>query len=665
MNAEEVEQLKINLATRWMDPANRVEDIFRVRTSRGKVIPMVLPEPHKNILRDGILGKARELVDKGLRFNSVINKGRQIGFSTLFAAEAILTAEDFPNTNIYYIADDMSQTADFLDKVKQLAHDANFYPKELGGGPIINGQDLTKTFEKTINGSHIVGLSGRAKSGKRGKNAISVYWDEAAWCISVHNEQEEIWDTILHFTKQGGQTRIGSTPRTTDDKFWNFYSKSDEWGMKSYYRPTIENWKELDLKSPLYIDLNNERRKMFQYPILTDEEKQKYIDSYKDNPRYVIDKVEEKIYQKNVIIPYPWVKLEELEKERTDYEKFLQENLGISVDEKWKLIPSEWIYRNVYASKGWSDRKRSKNPFYMLVDIARVHDVTAISIVEKCEGDICYERMLYQTQEHYDVQVEEMWDLFCKFKPQKISIDNTGHGIVIGDLLEKKLRINGYPPSTLNRVNFGTGTKEVMAEGFKSLVQMDRYKFLNATKLHQESIRHVERVEREILPTHVRYSGKKWGRDDFFWSKAQIVYFTNMYMPSPKQSFGKVKISNIMGYTAPDVNNIVKDNSITQIREENIKKDKEDTDVWRLLKMKNIGKAIKELTAGLVDCPKTGKEEKPVFCTGCDREDCMYYDSMKKLCELAHVKPKEIWEKQKEYEVVVNETKNDDRKINP
>jgi len=259
---KDIEQLKFNLAERWLNPVLRVEDTFRVRTSRGEIIPLKVPEPQKEVLRDGILGRGRKLVDKGLTFKSVLDKGRQIGFSTIAAAETILIAEDFPNTNIYYIADDLDQTIDFLDKVTQLAKDANHYPKELGGGPILNIQDLNKTTTKTINNTKIVGLSGRAKGGKRGKNAIHVIFDEMAWAISVRNEQQEVWDVIQYYVRQGGSVRLQSTPRTTDDLFWKFYSKPHEQGMKAYYCPVITNWKDLDLKQPLHIDLNNDRRIM-------------------------------------------------------------------------------------------------------------------------------------------------------------------------------------------------------------------------------------------------------------------------------------------------------------------------------------------------------------------------------------------------------------------
>ncbi len=640
-----VQELKLKLAKKWLDPVARAEDIFRVRTSLGEVVPLVIPEPQKEILRDGILGRGRKLVDEGLTFKSVCNKGRQIGYSLIAAVETILIAEDFPDTNIYYIADDLDQSIDFLDKITQLAKDANHYPEELGGGPILNVQNLEKSLSKKINGTTIKGLSGRAKGGKRGKNAIHVIFDEMAWAISVKNEQQEIWDVIQYYVRWGGSVRLQSTPRTTDDLFWKFYSKPHENGMKSYYCPVITNWKELDLKQPLYIDIDNERRVQKQFAPLTKEEIKTLIETYSKNPRYTVDLKKREIYQKGAIIPYPWVKLEELEKQRYDLEKFMQENLGVSVDEKYKVIPSEWIYRNIIDEPEWEDRRNSKNPFYILVDLAQEHDITAITIVEKLPGEIVIERKLDTSQEKYDVQAERIWSHYNAFKPQYISIDNTGHGRVVGDLIEKKLRMASLPLSILHRVDFTSSSKEVMAVGFRRLVQADKYKFLNDNDIHRQSIRHVERVEKEVLETNIRYSGKRWGRDDFFWSKAQIVYFTNLLLPPPAAFFGKVKIKPFgMGL---ELN--TKGKPITEYERAKDEIEKKQPTLRDISKARAIGKVINELGLGAITCQKVSDTRTPLFCTGCNKEDCMEYDYMKKICDMAGVMPETIWNKQKKY----------------
>jgi len=644
MTKEEI--LKYQLAQRWLNPADRAEDIFRVRTSLGKLIPLKLPEVQREMLRDGILERARPLIDQGLTFKSVLDKGRQIGFSTLAAVETILIAEDFPKTNIYYIADDLDQTIDFLDKVTQLAKDANHYPEELGGGPILNIQELGKSLSKVINDTKIMGLSGRARGGKRGKNAVHVIFDEMAWAISVRNEQEDIWDIIQHYVRQGGSIRLQSTPRTTDDLFWRFYSKPEDYGMKAYYCPVITNWKSLDLNQPLHIDLDNKRRVLKQYGVLEESEIKSLKEKYNNNNRFIVDEKKKEIYQKNVQIPYPWVKLEELEKQRIDLEKFMQENLGVSVDEKYKVIPSEWIYRNI-TTDAEQESKCSKNPYYILVDIAQEHDITAITIVEKTADETVVERKLDTSQEKYDIQVERIWGHFLNFKPQHISIDNTGHGRVIGDLLERKLKNNSLPTSILHRVDFTSPSKEVMAVGFRRLVQADKYKFLNDNEMHKQSIRHVERVEKEVLETNVRYSGKRWGRDDFFWSKAQIVYFTQLFMPAPSASFGKVK-SAIYGQ---QINlHPIPQTDFEKVRDD-INKQPTQKDISRA---QSIGRIITELSLGAVHCPKINDVKAPLYCTGCDWIECMEYEYVLKVCESGGVAPDSVWQKQRKYKRETN-----------
>lgn len=635
----EIQQLKERLAKRWLNPTNRIQDIFRVRTSLGKLVPLIIPKPQQQILQEGLLGKAKLLVDSGLTFMTILNKGRQIGFSTLAAVEAILVAEDYPNTKIYYIADDFDQATDFLDKITQLARDANHYPEELGGGPILNVQDISKSLSKTINNTEITGLTGRT-GGKRGKSGIMVIWDEVAWCISRKGEQQAVWDTILYYTRQGGYVRLQSTPRTTDDLFWKFYTKPEEYGMKSYYCPVIENWKEVDLKHPLYIDLDNGRRALKQNLVLSTDEINQLKTTYQSKNNYLVDETNKEIRQVNVKIPYPWVRLEELEKQRVDLEKFMQENLGVSVDEKYKLVPSEWIYRNITDEIEQEDRGISKNPYYILVDLAQANDITAITIVEKLPDETVVERCLDTSQETYDVQVERIWTHYQSFKPQYISIDNTGHGRVIGDLLEKKLRMAGLPLSILHRVDFTNSSKEVMAVGFRRLVQADKYKFLNATELHRESIRHVERVEKEVLEMSTRYSGKKWGRDDFFWSKAMIVYFTNLLMPSPVAEFGKVRFEPL----GESISFGPQPTEMEKLKEEMVKPTIRD-----IARVQAIGKVIAELSWGAVDCPKVREARKPLFCCGCNKEDCTEWDYMKKVCEMVKVEPLDVWEKQKVY----------------
>ena len=47
------------------DPVQAIQDIFNVRRADGTPVPLKLPEPQKQIIRDGILGNAYEHVKNG------------------------------------------------------------------------------------------------------------------------------------------------------------------------------------------------------------------------------------------------------------------------------------------------------------------------------------------------------------------------------------------------------------------------------------------------------------------------------------------------------------------------------------------------------------------------------------------------------------------------
>lgn len=565
LNDEEILQLKLDIAKRWVDPINRMQDIFNIRNSRGELLPYVVPEPQRVMIRDGILGKARQQIKQGISYISVTNKGRQMGFSVINAAEAVLIAEDYPNTMIYYVATSIDQAKDWMEKMQQLINDSNHWPEELGGGPMLNIQNVKKIFEKQINDTYIVGLA--ANPGTiRGKTAIAVYFDEAAWALRTKDLAWETWKALKYFISQGGQGRIQSTPRTSDDKefFWGTYNKAKEkkGGFVGYECPVIENWQDLDLTEPLYIELDNDMREMQGFEPFTIEEKKDLRKQYKDKNGF---EVTDTYIKQPAKVLYPWKSLQELENDREgDYQQFMQEYLCQPIDETLKVIQSAWIYGNISPDEQYYDRGDSTNAFQMVCDFAQVKDVTAIVVTEKVlqEGKfpVFYQRYVEQTQMEYPEQSKHIADLYEKFKPEYISIDATGPGIPISQYLKKEFRDRGYNPNIIKEVTFTSTNKEQMATGFKSLCQPNpniyeifkdddgiehripksSYRFLNdkGNKDHSEMIAHIKRVEKEVLPQNIRYSGKRYGRDDFFWAASQLCLYENTKV-TIKAGFGK------------------------------------------------------------------------------------------------------------------------------
>ena len=551
LSEDEILDMKIKIAERWTDPVDRIESIFNVRNSRGELLSYKVPEPQKEIMRDGILGKARKQIKQGISYISVTNKGRQMGFSVINAVEAILIAEDFPNSNIYYVATEIGQARDWMQKMNQLIEDANYWPEELGGGPMLNITSIKKVEEKCINDTYIVGLAANP-SAIRGKTGIAVYFDEAAWALRTKDIAKETWKALSYIISQGGQGRIQSTPRTSDEQefYWGMYQKAKQkkGGLVHYECPVIENWRDLDLKEPLYIELNDEQRQMMQLDPFTPIEKQEIIDIYKDNPMFEIT---DDCIKQPAIVLYPWKKLQELENDREkDYQQFMQEYLCQPIDETLKVIQSEWIEQNYVNEPQYSDRGDSKNAFQMVIDFAQKKDVTFIIVTEKIPGNkyfIFKQRYVEQTQNEYPEQAKHIADLYEKFRTEYVSIDATGPGIPIGQFLKKEFRDRGLNSNIIKEVTFTQPNKEQMATGFRSLCQPNPsireqteiknedgipiitmkncYRFLkdNGNKDHTEAINHIKRVEKEMLPQGgVRYSGKKYGRDDAFWAASQI-----------------------------------------------------------------------------------------------------------------------------------------------
>lgn len=662
----EIKKLKQYYADRWIDPVKRAEDLFNVRRADGSLISYKVPEPQKQILRDGLLGKSNNLVGSGVSYVSVTNKGRQSGFSVMLAVEAIMIAEDFPDTFIYYVATASDQASDWMHKLHQLIEDANHWPSELGGGSMINIVNIKKVFEKNINGTLIIGLSANP-SAIRGKTGIHVLFDEAAWAIRFKDQAKETWKALKYIIRQGGSARIQSTPRMSDTEelFWGMYEKGEEGNLAihTYTCPVIENWKELDLDEPLWIDLNNKRRANKKMKFLSDEDRKRMIERYKNNPAFIIEPGD--YIKQKAEIPYWWISLEDLETDRaTDLQQFKQENLGVPLDETYKLIKTEWIYSNINEGDEIDDRGTSTNKFYILIDLAQKNDITAITVIELIDG-IYVERRIEETQAEYPVQVDLIIDLFFKFRPEIISIDNTGHGIVVGDMLEKALRDNSFNPAILKRVNFNMLTKEQMAVGFRNLVMPDpitgksRYRWLKHRKKHEDAIDHCRRVEKEILPQGgIRYSGKMYGRDDHFWSKAQIALIE---IPTgvPKAAFGRFKKrlyiednSNRrnIGKETLDENNKLR----IQLEKEDIAEKAEVNRMRRekIEQRKKVTFALNCVTQGIVLCKTAKKPVKPIYCafpTNCNNKFCPGYKYIEEICQRYGVTKNELWKQQRVY----------------
>lgn len=508
------------------DMVKIIESIFRVRTTEGRLIDYKMVEPHRKMLRTGLLGDKSALL-------RVVNKGRQGGFSTFLQIENISIASLMPNTYQYYVATKEQTAKNWLRRLEKIAKDARLW---FDGSRIIdldtNSTHLEKIFKhfpkdvkRDIEYSYIVGLAA-SPGGIRGESAINIDLDEFAFNIRVKNQQRDVLEAIKYFISQGGQMTMQSTPLVKTDLFWEIYTKAEERMFTRFYFPIIENWQELDLTKPLFMLTTPQRRKTSSYPDrLVDEERQRLINSgLYEEKELLINRVKKRVWSQKMKIPYYWIDVGVLEmSRRDDLEYFKQEVLGVPADVMHRFITPELVDERAVSREKYEND--GSGIYGMAIDVAQKRDLLSITVGEFDNNGVIWERWIEESQEWTPIQFDLVKELALRYKPMEIRIDNTGVGIALGDLIENDPEM---PP--LRRIEFGSSVElpakklkmtEFLAIGFKRALQNGKYNMLN----HRYANQHVLGIEKIPLESGgVRYSGKRSeiGRDDHFWSKAML-----------------------------------------------------------------------------------------------------------------------------------------------
>lgn len=459
------------------DPSKLADSIFRVRDNKGRLIDYNIAEPHKILMKTGLLGDRSALY-------RVIDKGRQLGFSVYIAVEDLMIGKLMPNTWQYYAATREKSAKSWIKKVEQLSKDARLW---FDGSRIIDidthkSSQLEKYIKHFPNGikkdieySYICGIAA-SPGGTRGETSINVTLDEFAWMIKTKNMQREMLESVKHFISQGGQMTLQSTPVVRSDEFWKIYSQPEEKMFRAFYFPTITNWEQLDLGKDLR--------------------------------------------KQNCVIPYDWVDINSLEQARCDdLDYFKQEVLGIPIDVLFRFLTPELLEGNTDSSE--KVKTNGREVYIIGIDVAAVRDLTAIAVGEIINDEI-WERGLYELRGDYTVQAEEILKIIDQYHPIYVAVDTTGgHGRGLADILERSASC------VIKRIEFASNVEindekkikmtEFLATTFKNNLINHKYHLLE----HRQAFLHCLNVERLLLPSGgVRYSGKKNGRDDYFWARA-------------------------------------------------------------------------------------------------------------------------------------------------
>jgi hypothetical protein len=479
------------------DPVALIESIYRIRDNKGNLIDYEMAEDFKPIIRTGLLGDCSCLYRIG-------NKGRQIGASVFLTIEDATIAAAFPRTFQFYVATKEKQAKNWLRKVEGITKDCRLFETGDGLGHRLIDIDTAKSSQlekvfrhmpkdmrKEVELSYICGLAA-SPEGSRGDTAIKVDFDEFAHFVQRVDQQRAMYDALTPFVSQGGCLGIWSTPLVRTDMFWDIYINAEKKMFTPFYLPAIKNWKDLDLHNDL--------------------RSQPYILSHKH------------------------VSIEELErKRRDDLDYFKQEHLGIPVDVLYRFITPELLQSCVGNHKPELFVIPDRGYFIVVgVDVAQKRDLTAVTVLRVYNDGRREEIFIHETQADYKVQTDDLVDICKRYDPVEVRIDVTdGAGLSLADHLAYKtltpirkvdfrtvVELRGEEKQSAKEEEFCTGKmkiKEYMAIEFKKTLINKQYLLLD----HEVALSHVLKIEKQTSESGmIRYSGKKYGRDDHFWSKS-------------------------------------------------------------------------------------------------------------------------------------------------
>jgi len=231
------------------------------------------------------------------------------------------------------------------------------------------------------------------------------------------------------------------------------------------------------------------------------------------------------------------IDIEELQKGVPNQDIWQQEYMCEFMDEESVLLPYE-ILHSCTLEGIEADVKELTGDVYLGVDIARRHDLTVISILEKIAGRYYLRKQEILRKLPFSEQFKII-DYLCHFT-RKIAIDETGIGMQIAEELVKK-----WGDIKVLPVYFTNKAKDELASRIKAVFQ-DKMISIPADK---DLIEDLHSVKKALTKAgNVRYEGEtEDSHADRFWSLALALHaasqedvkeITPIYFASqPKEAF--------------------------------------------------------------------------------------------------------------------------------
>lgn len=416
----------------------------------------------------------------------LVNKSRQIGFSTVIAAEGLFNASVRPSYKANYISVNQNEAKDKIEIARSFYHSIPDSLKDSGFKPVLwNDAEDTLGFHGPPNTSLLI--SQPASSAVRGGKK-DIYFDEAA---HIRDFKKLYQAAIPAIIRGEGRITVISTPMDESGLFYDI--ATDPEGYPEYTRHVVPWWESAPMVKPEWYA---EAQAMAE--VMSTEERVK---------KYGTDK----------LITLFRGFGNDLMGFQTEFEcKFVDE---LAAFYPWDLIVSgaadlddksyEFFKGNI--PDGWEPQ----GSITLGVDLAKERDESVFTLVESIEDPETeevhrYVRWIHTTQAPYKEQWEFLGRLIRQVKPSRISIDKTGVGNMLVEQLTHLPGIEG--------VVFSQSKKEFWATKFKADLQRG---FVHYPR-HSELMKQIHGIRRTKTEGGLyKFAGKK---DDYMWSLMLALY---------------------------------------------------------------------------------------------------------------------------------------------
>lgn len=419
----------------------------------------------------------------------MVNKSRQIGFSTIIAAEALHKAVVTPGYKANFVSINQTEAADKIQIARTLFHSI---PDELKASePRLKPQlwadaEWELSFHTPPNVSELFSqpASAAIRGGKK-----DIYFDEFA---HVRDAKKLYQAALPAITRGDGRITVVSTPLGQSGLFYDIVTKVDDY--PEYSRHSIPWWE----CSIMCVSPGHQAEAMAEW------------DRFDTRTR-----VEKWGSPKIRMI---------LNSFGSDVQGFSTEYEATFVDELGSYFPWSLIVDAVDDDGGKPFRQGTtfppkwepKGEISIGVDLAKERDESVFTVVETIGEDEQHRhvRYVYATQDPYEKQWETLERLIGRVHARRVTIDQTG----VGNVFIEKARASKFS-GVIEGVTFTNRNKEEWATRLKGDLQLGTIHLPRHGELMRQ-IHNISRIKTEA--GFYRFTGKP--RDDYFWSLCLGLY---------------------------------------------------------------------------------------------------------------------------------------------